>query len=205
MSGTIAGYDYIDLGLPSGRLWAAYNVGATKISELGDYFSWAEVTPKNEYSWWNLNYFDYDNSQFTKYCSTSRKGVIDNITTLESQDDVATVFWGDEWRMPTVEEIKELFENCNWRWTDDYEGMDIAGYVGVSKLNNNTIFFPAAGDFEGLTLLPGGMGCYWTSSLIKEYNEYAYSFFFNKNTSYIGDDMYRFIGASVRAVVNRVI
>ena len=83
MSGTIAGYDYIDLGLPSGRLWAAYNVGATKISELGDYFSWAEVTPKNEYSWWNLNYFDYDNSQFTKYCSTSRKGVIDNFSLIK--------------------------------------------------------------------------------------------------------------------------
>ncbi len=205
ISGTIAEHDYIDLGLPSGSLWATYNIGAKKVSELGDYFSWAEVTPKNEHSWWNLKYYDYDNFQFTKYCTISRNGVIDDITTLEPQDDVATVSWSDAWRMPTIEEIKELIENCEWKWTDNYDETGVKGYVGVSKLNNNSVFLPAAGDFEGTSLLSGGMGCYWTSSLIKGYNEYAYCFFFNKNRSCICDDMSRFIGASVRAVVNRIV
>ena len=98
---------YVDLGLPSGLLWATCNVGANNPQDYGDYFAWGETTPKDFYSWSNYKYCrGYE--QLTKYCTMSDygyNGYTDNLTTLLPEDDAATVNWGDGWRMPTKEEF----------------------------------------------------------------------------------------------------
>ncbi len=58
--GVIGGYEYVDLGLPSGTLWATYNVGATSPYEKGQYFAWGEVEPREDFSWESYKFFiDY--------------------------------------------------------------------------------------------------------------------------------------------------
>ncbi len=109
-------HDFVDLGLPSGTLWATYNVGASLPSESGELYSWGESAPK------------------TYYSKSSYVGGI---------EDAATVNWGDEWRMPYKKEMEELIKGCKWTWTDNYEGTNAKGVVGTSLFNKKSIFFPA--------------------------------------------------------------
>ncbi len=207
--GQIAGHDYVDLGLPSGTKWATCNVGATKPTEYGDYFAWGETKPKEEYSWstykWCENKKVDDEwgipNDFTKYCTSSKYGTVDNKTVLDAEDDAATANWGSAWRMPTVEEIKELRDGCSWEWVENFNGSGVNGRLGTSKKNGATIFLPAAGTRSdtGLNLV-GDYGSYWSSSLFEYYSSRAYEL--NFFDGYVDrDDFYRIIGKSVRAVL----
>ena len=102
------GHEYVDLGLPSGIKWATCNVGATTPEEYGDYFAWGETQPKDYYDWSTYKYCNGDEYSITKYCTRSTYGTVDIKTTLELSDDAARVNWGGKWRMPTIEEQKEL-------------------------------------------------------------------------------------------------
>ena len=113
-------YEYVDLGLPSGTLWATFNLGADAPEGYGDYFAWGETQPKRTYSWSNYKFYkgtiwseEWGGNVylFTKYCCNplfGYEGFTDTLTTLLPEDDAATVKWGSEWRMPTLEECKEL-------------------------------------------------------------------------------------------------
>ncbi|MCQ2218706.1 MAG: hypothetical protein MJZ33_09555 [Paludibacteraceae bacterium] len=202
VTGKVGKYPYVDLGLPSGLKWATYNVGATKPEEYGDYFAWGETTPQPEsgYSWttykWCNGNFDY----MTKYCSQSRYGTVDSLTTLLPEDDAATSNWGSAWRMPTWTELDEMIEGCNWEWTKDYNGTGVAGRIGTSKTNGNTIFLPAAGyRRDGSLYYVGGYGNCWSSSLDTDYIYGAYELYFDSNLIDWGS-YYRQNGQSVRAV-----
>ena len=46
-TGQQGGHYYVDLGLPSGTLWATCNVGAVNPTDYGDYFAWGETEPKD--------------------------------------------------------------------------------------------------------------------------------------------------------------
>ncbi len=158
------GHDYVDLGLPSGLLWATCNVGATKPEEYGDYFAWGETAPKEVYN--NTAYKYYRNSGIkivtTKYCTRAVDGRIDNKTTLEASDDAANVNWGGNWRMPTETELNELRENCEWELTTHNE---IKGFRITGK-NGNSIFLPYAGFANGINFFNiGKEACYWSSTL----------------------------------------
>ncbi len=165
------GHEYVDLGLPSGLLWAACNVGAASPEEYGDYYAWGEDTVKNDYSWSTYKYGENVNS-LTKYCVDDSYGSVDDKVVLDSDDDAATVKWGGGWRMPTSDEIKELVDNCTSEWVS-LNGVN--GRKIVSKINGNYIFIPAAGyyfngkkDYVGLyafcwgaSLVPTGSYCAW--------------------------------------------
>ena len=100
-------YDYVDLGLPSGILWATCNVGATVPEDYGDYFAWGETESKTNYGWNTYQYCMGNLSLLTKYCNNSSygyNGFTDNLTILEPSDDATTVNLGADWRMPTKEE-----------------------------------------------------------------------------------------------------
>lgn len=101
---------YIDLGLPSGTLWAVYNIGANAENESGDYFAWGEVDSKQEFRWTNYCHAESEDNTYTikKYCQDTELGKIDNISTLTPSDDVATVRWGEHWSLPTKEQVNEL-------------------------------------------------------------------------------------------------
>ena len=168
--------EYVDLGLPSGLKWAKCNLGASKPSDYGDYYAWGETAPKKKYSWATYKWMQAGRDEpkyITKYTiadgntegiwyDSSGNFIGDNLTTLRPADDAATQQLGSPWRMPTVDEIQELKENCTWLWTtqDGVNGHQVDGP------NGNAIFLPAAGSRDGSVLkYPGSAGSYLSSSL----------------------------------------
>lgn len=160
----------VDLALPSGTLWAPWNVGADKPESIGAYFAWGETTSgKKKWFWDTYKYVNkegddpvYWDSEINKYqvedlCDgccwyshTSEDGdkraffIGDGKGTLEQEDDAAAANWGGRWRMPTAKQFKELVDenNCKWQWTMDGGR---AGLTITSIRNGSTLFLPAAG------------------------------------------------------------
>lgn len=182
VSGSIASHDYVDLGLSV--KWATCNLDATKPEEFGNYYAWGETALDSVYSWDAYKYgTDFD--ALTKYCNNSSYGTVDNLTTLEAADDAATANWGSEWRMPTIDEWKELISDCTWKWVSLNE---IDGYEVKSSKNGNTLFLPAASCRRAEDLgFPSAHGCYWSSSLGTDNPSGAQSVFFYSGDHYTGN------------------
>ena len=154
---------YVDLGLPSGTLWATMNVGATNPEDYGDYFAWGETEPKNYYDWYSYEWCNGTNKTLTKYCDKSSYGTVDYKTELDTEDDAAYVNWGEMWRMPTEVQMEELMVKCTWTWTTRN---GVKGNL-VTGPNGNAIFLPAAGLRSAGSLTGvGAYGYYWTRTLI---------------------------------------
>ena len=187
------GHEYVDLGLSV--KWATCNVGASKPEEYGDYFAWGETQPKDYYSLGTYKWCNGSYDTFTKYCTDSSYGTIDNKTVLEASDDAARANWGGSWRMPTMAEQDELLNNCTWTWTTQN---GVNGYKVTSKSNGNSIFLPAAGYRIHSNLnKAGSYGSCWSSSFYTGHCAYVLSFTSgNVNWGYDGRDY----GLSVRPV-----
>ncbi|MBQ7279348.1 MAG: hypothetical protein IJR13_01305 [Bacteroidales bacterium] len=197
-SDSISNDDWVDLGLPSGLLWASRNVGATKPEDYGDYFAWGETQPEGMYIGLDYKYHrsDDNGSGFTKYCSDSYygyNGYHDNLVSLQSSDDAAAANVSGA-RMPTRAEWKELRDNCTWKWIklNGVNGMCVTGPSGKS------LFLPAAGSrLDGET--NGVGGDYWSSSLYEVTPDDAWGLYFYSD-SHGMDSYYRGLGFSVRPV-----
>ena len=189
-------HEYVDLGLPSGTLWATCNVGATAPEEYGDYFAWGETEPKEEYDWNNYKWCNGSENTMTKYCSNSSFGIVDNKTELDPEDDAAYVNWGPSWRMPTHEQQKELLDNCTWEWTA-YFGVTGCLFTGP---NGNTLFFPGAG-YHYYDIWSGNDdgGICWSRTIDPEYNYACYFNFYMFGVS-CNFSSRRMDGFTVRAV-----
>ncbi len=194
----------VDLGLPSGTLWATCNVGATAPQEYGDYFAWGETSPKSNYDWPTYKYGSSYNT-LTKYCSNSlwgKDGLTDGLTTLEACDDAATYNLGSNWRTPTEAEFNELLYQCDWTWTTDYNGTGVVGYIVKSRAadNINTIFLPVAGYYsENNVVNEKTAGYYWSNSLTIIGVNNAKLFQIEQSDKKIGND-HRCLGLSIRPV-----
>lgn len=166
------GHEYVDLGLPSGTLWATCNIGAEKPEEYGDYFAWGEVEPKTEFTTENYKY-GTPNLMSTgalflyKYCSDSNFGDVDNLKELNSEDDAASQKWGGQWRMPTVIEQDELRDYCVWS-KETLNGIN--GYRIVGP-NGNSIFLPNAGWINSSGICFQGERFGYNSSHLCRYGE----------------------------------
>lgn len=190
-------HEYVDLGLPSGTLWATCNVGANAPEEYGDYFAWGETEPKTTYTWANYKWCNGSNTTMTKYCTNSSYGTVDNKTELEVADDAATANWGSSWRMPSLTQIKELVNESTSVWTTQN---GVNGYL-VTGFNGNTLFLPAAGIRYGSSLdLDGMFGNCWSRTLYSTYPCNASNLCYY--SSYLGYNLnnYRYYGFTVRAV-----
>ena len=197
ITGEINGYGYVDLGLPSGIKWAAYNVGATKPEEYGGYYAWGETEEKEDYSWETYKWCNGSETTITKYCTDSDYGIVDNKTVLEPEDDVATVKWGGDWRMPMKSEQDELRNNCIWVWIT-LNGVN--GYK-VTGPNGNSIFLPAAGYRSGTAVsYRGYYGDYWSSLLVSYDSNHAYALYAEESTYNKYNNGFRRYGRSVRPV-----
>lgn len=192
-------HGYVDLGLPSGTLWATCNVGATAPEESGYYFAWGETEPKDSYSWSNYKYCYQIGEALTKYCFNSQFGLnhfTDNLTTLKPEDDAATNNWGNGWRTPTKEEFEELFHNTTKQWVLQ-NGM--VGYL-LTANNGNSLFFPSAGRMMEQRLLDfAAYGHYWTKNL-SEYNSQKAVRFVGSTTYFSDIEIERYHGLSIRPV-----
>ena len=198
--------EMVDLGLPSGVKWASFNLGASKPEGYGEYFAWGETEPNSDYSWSTYKWCMGRSSTLTKYCIWYYDGYYDgynyytdNNTELDSQDDAASANLGGSWRMPTLDECKELLDNCSKTWTTRN---GIYGRL-VTGPNGNSIFLPAAGTRYG-TKIDRSSGNYWSSSLNSSLNigissNYAGSICFSPDYIFWGE-IDRENGRSVRPV-----
>ena len=236
---TIDGHEYVDLGLPSGTLWASCNVGATKPEEYGLYFAWGETkgytsaTSAGHSYWLNdedtahvltelgvvtveeadaktlqekldailAGKIEFNEANEADRNEADRQDVVkqkaDNKNELDLEDDAAYVNWGSNWRMPSLDQIVELIDNCTWEWTTQN---GVYGRKATSKTNGNSIFLPAAG-YHSHTWRSnaGSWGSCW-SRTIRTYNMFdAYTLYFNSRSVDWGSNDH-FIGRSVRPV-----
>ena len=185
------GYEYVDLGLPSGLKWATCNVGATTPEEYGLYFAWGETTG------YTAEQVTNGERLFTKDVYNAGPAASIN-TDLTLEQDAAHVNLGGNWRMPTEAEYQELIDNCDVTWTNDYNGTKVAGRIFTSKVNGKSVFFPAAGICNSSSVKSvGSSGIYWSVSW------YSYSkartLFFHSSGQYTSDGG-RIYGYPVRAV-----
>lgn len=160
----INGHEFVDLGLPSGTLWAAQNMGADTPEQAGEYYAWGEKEVKTVYNWANYAFCNGTSTSLNRYNTDPAYGAVDNQVELLQADDVANVLWGGLWRMPTIEQAQELKSKCKWA-LDTARG----GFV-VTGPNGNTIFMPMAGYIKGSTKLAVGItGYYWITSISTDY------------------------------------
>ena len=201
------GYDYVDLGLPSGTLWATMNVGASTPTDNGLYFQWGDTvgyradqvgtgSGKKKFS---SDWSDYkfnpngDGETFTKYTTTG--------ATLELEDDAAHANMGGDWHMPTPTQISELLNTAyttnTWATQDGVNGRLFTSKSDPSK----SIFFPAAGCAWGGSIRNGGdYGGVWSSMLSTDNVNGGQNLNFYSGYTYLGyfDRSY---GFSVRGVL----
>lgn len=216
--------EYVNLGLPSGVRWAKCNVGAPTESGYGDYFAWGDVEPyyetgyaqenpqthwkdgKEGYSASTYKWGDGTGNALTKYNTNSYFGNIDDKTILDAEDDVAHCQFGGIWRMPTMEDMDELFNNSTLTWTsiDNINGCLVTS--NIEGYTERSIFLPAAGCRTNTNLYNVSEYClYWSSSLREAYPEYACDisirWHYGDKALYKAQyQIYRHLGRSVRPV-----
>lgn len=194
------GFEYVDLELPSGTLWAACNVGANRPSDFGLYFQWGDTQGytadqvgtdegQKKFYWtdykWNPS---GDGETFTKYASPG--------LSLDLDDDAANANMGGDWHIPSPKQIQELIDNTtnSWATQDNVRGIKFTSKKDTSK----HIFIPAAGIvLVGLVCGIGNFECsIWSSMLNNEHIEYAQTYF-DAHLDYTG----RVCGIPVRGVI----
>lgn len=199
-SKSINGHEYVDLGLPSGTLWATCNIGATMPEEYGDYFAWGETETKDAYNWSSYQYCKDGDSTFTKYCCNSEygnDGYTDTLTILQDDDDPATA-WGVKWHTPSMTQWEELIQYTTNKWTIQN---GVKGMLFTAN-NGKSLFLPAAGVYSNNwfdeTDPDGG---YWSNSLCTDFPNCARGMHFYSE-GYAIHCIFRKSGCSVRPVTS---
>lgn len=220
-------HEAVDMGLPSGTKWAATNIGSSAPHEIGLYFAWGETVgysgdPSDgrkfyfdDYKWNNLEGGYYAMNGIYKYqvadtidgqgthpqsrwYDAAGKFIGDNKTELDPEDDAARVLWGNGWRMPTRADVAELVQNCTFEWET------VEGVIGVrltSKINGNSLFFPACGDRgNGDIHWVGQQGYYWTSTIDVTNTSYACYLVYSHQYGVYPWSSWRFGGRNIRPV-----
>jgi hypothetical protein len=173
---SITNYEYIDLGLPSGTLWAKYNVGATSETDYGNYYQYGKGADTYQVTSGQSDYSGIENP-------------------LAASADTATQAWGKNWHMPTQAQLEELSANTTYTWTiiNDVHGGKFTAQ------NGNYIFIPASGYYDGGSNdSVGTVGGIWGCT--PDDNFGAFELDFSDNGLYVYSDL-RSFGASVRPVL----
>lgn len=195
LTGEINGHEWVDLGLPSGTKWATCNVGADAPEEWGDYFAWGETTTKRWYG--TTTSLTYNKSSST----LKSEGIINDKGELEKSHDAASINWGNPWRMPSENEFREIYDNCEWEWTE------INGHKGhlINGSNGNSIFLPIADIryLEGSFDSKRELCLYWSVSFSDDESNDRYAIGFDTNKPYYDKGIHlmgRDLGGTIRPV-----
>ncbi len=191
--------EWVDLGLPSGLLWTAYNLGADSPEGYGNYYAWGETTTKEDYSW--NTYVHGAPLHFTKYCNNSASGLngyTDNLTTLEPEDDVARAVFGGDAHIPTGPEWNELLVNT----TQTVETLNgVEGRRFTSRNNSNSIFIPFGGSMNSTIHTDAGTkGILWTATYGTFESSTAMILYMTNSEACRISNGSRFYGLNIRAV-----
>lgn len=216
VDGVIGAYTYVDLGLPSGLLWATCNVGAIRPEQYGEYFAWGETEhwglTNEEYSthhpWFKYKFYsdvpaNGESFSITKYNKEDGKLVMD------SEDDAAYVRWSPEWRIPTNMEIVELQEYTTIKKVENFNGSGVTGALLTSKVNNKTLFLPFAGrwDVNSYSYV-GESANFWASTILDAYevspmDDYYSAYFYWREEYATSNGLYKNYSCSIRPVTKK--
>ena len=202
----------VNLGLPSGTLWATCNLGAATPDKDGLRFAWAETAPKQEYKLENYSWYSSVSGEFTKYLGESE-------AQLQAADDPATVCLGEQWYTPSLADVTELFENCNVLY-GIMSGKE--GFIFLPKneeFAENRLFIPFSLSSNIIDKADSGSpalgsyayekyGFFWTSTLSGVNNSEAYSFCVNLDENsakllYETGKSRRYFGLCIRPVYKK--
>ena len=188
-------YEAVDLGLPSGTLWATCNVGAKNPEEYGNFFAWGDTKLNNVFSLRLYKFYSGTGNAMIRYLGYPSD------SELEPRDDTATVNWGDEWQIPSRAQFEELIENTTKKWTTKN---DIDGIL-ITSTNGNSIFLPAAGcscvsESDNREYNESGTIRYWSRSVREDQHHEAYAFWHDYNSYFRVIPYPRYFGLSVRPV-----
>lgn len=220
-SDNIGGHEYVDLGLPSGTLWAKCNLGAKSEKDPGQYFAWGENKSKDGKLYTRASYKYHRQKTIvnqvksikyllTKYNYDRTYGDVDKKIELDNSDDAVISQWGDLWCTPTSKQIYELVENC--KWESFYENERL--FVKVIGSNNNYIIFPIAGyyieneannskgNYKSYIYNKGDYSYYWTKTLSTLAPNYAMAFQVGYS-KYRATSIPRKMGVNIKAVVSK--
>lgn len=188
-TGVHNGYDWVDLGLPSGTKWATCNVGASNPQSSGGYYAWGETETKATYT-----------------AGTYKEELIDKAVgdiSGNAQYDAATANWGGSWRMPTRNEMDELKNECEWFLT----AINNRRVFRIIGPNGNEIFLPMAGYYDKNNLMDSDYrGYYFTGSesIVTEIIRAVYGYFYISNRGYnellVTNQIDRYVGMTIRPV-----
>lgn len=201
------GHPYVDLGLPSGLKWAKYNVGATSETQYGKFFQWGETEQHDTgipYDWANYKHCNGSETTLTKYNTSTDFGEnLDGMSTLRPEDDAARANMGGDWRMPTQADFKELLDNTDHAWVENFNNSNVKGYTFTSRKNrNNYIFIPASEYNEDISTYIRDISYHiWSSSLNTTNPRNAWTLDFNSRFISAERDYERWDGLAVRGVL----
>lgn len=163
----------IDLGLPSGVLWSDHNLGGEKPGDFGSYYAWGETKEKSSYTVSNSQ----SNGKTGSFISSVQPFI------LLPQYDAASVIWGNGWRLPTENELRELDSKCSKKYVtkQNSSGQTVYG-IEFTGPNGNTIFLPASGHKEADRFIPLQCG-YWSSEIPSLTSSWAYYMSFGESSA----------------------
>ena len=187
------GFEYVDLGLPSGTKWAKYNVGAYSETDNGLYFPFGGTVGLDS-PYYEGN-FDSHKLKFNG----------DKKATLHLDNDAAHIHMGGKWHMPTKEQFEELLDEKNTvsTWIYDYCIREVSGRLFRSRINNETLFIPANGFISNHQYVQNGQTCsLWTSSLDFSSVYNCTDFFCDKYNTYLARTSAYYVCIGIRGVFN---
>lgn len=186
-------HQFVDLGLPSGTLWASCNIGASSPEQVGNYYAWGETKTKTSYTKSNYKYQGDGDYNVTKYCTLSSYGIVDSKRELEAADDAAVANWGGSWRMPTKNEFQELFTKCTIK-REIINNIYVDIFTGP---NGQSVIFPETGEKDGTTIKYPSLSMYWSSTLDNSSPMYSYGYWGSET---VLDTSSRYCGHPIRPI-----
>ena len=210
----------VDMGLPSGTLWAKENIDISQtdgfaVSEFQyecSFFSWGNIAGHNPISDSAFSY-DFGSENTGPYASTPGSQLSGNVP-VNPMYDIARAICGDPWRMPTATEFQELIDNCDFVQADgetvvsgSNKLVTVNGIVGIylkSKTNGNLLFFPCSGLGYGTSWnYRTANGYYWSGSLASDAAKGLHLRFYSGgvNPQYTLNRFHGFSGRAVQHVV----
>ena len=206
-------HQFVDLGLPSGTLWATCNIGAENPENAGYYFAWGETVPygmedetnevnyyqtgsytKTKYDWSTYKWCDGTSNIMTKYNENDEKAELD------PEDDAAYVLWGASWRMPSKEQIEELL-NTKYTKVASEKLNGVYGRRIISLKNGNSIFFPFTGFYHSVYSNESYFNG-WSRTVKSDNLKYAHYFYVSNNGNKASYTV-RYYGYTIRPVFSK--